>query len=229
MKLLIKICLLGIFALVVFFPSSTFGLYIYWTMFVVMFLLVIAYYYTSYWVSKKDVRDVTGKDVGYSLFVGKMPVIESDDLVRGRLTINSERLALYKRLDGKERHGGQHCREVWSMDVSDIASIDTGSIVSIRKGLIIYVDGGGEVRFICRKAMKEKDQVVTALGWKDVPEVSPGFGASVDVEGGAAKAKSFSDAVANGVSDEPEEELGPDPLDAFKRPKKERKRLKKES
>jgi len=167
-----------------------------------MGLLVVAFYFTSYWVSAKEVEQETGKPVGFSLFVGQTPIISDDDLVRGRLVIDSSNVTLYKRVDGKERTSGRHCKEVWSIPVGDISSIGTGAIISIRKGLILYLEDGGEAKFICRKALKRKAEIIKALGWDSVPDVSPGFGVSVDVEGPATKAKSFSEVLTSGVSDE---------------------------
>ncbi len=205
MKSLIKLLLLASFAIVIFFPRNQIGMVLYWSIFGVMGLLVVAFYFASYWVSRKDVEDVTGEPVGFSLFVGQLPVISEDDLVRGRLVIDSSAVTLYKRVDGKERTSGHHCKKVWSFPVSGISSIGTGPVVSIRKGLILYLEDGGEAKFICRNALRHKAEIIGALGWNDVPEVSPGFGVSVDVEGTAPKAKSFSEVMVSGVSEEPEE------------------------
>ncbi|MDY4611952.1 MAG: hypothetical protein SPD11_15190 [Sphaerochaetaceae bacterium] len=206
MKSLIKLLLMASFAVVVFFRPAIYGLpfgaVLYWGLFVLMGLLVVAFYFTSYWVSAKEVEQETGKPVGFSLFVGQTPIISDDDLVRGRLVIDSSNVTLYKRVDGKERTSGRHCKEVWSIPVGDISSIGTGAIISIRKGLILYLEDGGEAKFICRKALKRKAEIIKALGWDSVPDVSPGFGVSVDVEGPATKAKSFSEVLTSGVSDE---------------------------
>lgn len=205
MKSLIKFIILAIFAVVIFFRSYV-PVPLYWSLFIVMFGLVVAFYFISYWVSQKDVEKETGKPVGFSLFGGKLPVISDDDLIRGRLVIDASNITLYKRIDGKERTSEHHCVEVWSIPVSEIASIGTGPIISsARKGLILYLEDGGEVKFICRKAIKCKPEILDALGWHDVPEVSPGFGTSVDVAGPASTAKSFSEALAKGVDEEPDE------------------------
>ncbi len=221
MKSLIKLFILVAFAVAVFFPdvfsSLPMGNLLYWGLYVLMGALVVVFYFTSYWVSEKDVEKETGEPVGFSLFGGKMPIISEDDLIRGRLVINSSNVTLYKRLEGKARTSEHHCQEVWSVPVSEITSIGTGPIITIRKGLILYLEEGGEAKFICRKALKCKPAIISALGWASAPDVSPGFGVSVDVEGSATKAKSFSEALVSGVDEEVD---APEEIEKQNTPKK---------
>ncbi|MFA6688284.1 MAG: hypothetical protein ACOX6K_00115 [Sphaerochaetaceae bacterium] len=201
MKALIKFLIVATFAVVIFFPQNQIGLVLYWSLFGVLGLLVVAFYFSSYWVSTDDVKAVRSGPVGFSLFVGKLPVITEDDLIRGRLVIDRTNLVLYQRTDGKERTKGHHCKEVWSLSVDALASIGTGAVLPARKGLILYLEDGGEVKFACRAAIKRKQDIIKALGWDDAPELSPGFGATVDVEGSATQRKSFSEALSAGSGD----------------------------
>jgi hypothetical protein len=155
--------------------------------FPLLFLLVFLYYVVSYWVSEKDVQKVREKEYNLSLFCGKVPPSGDGDLLRGRLVIGESKLALYQRLQ-KGRTRQTPCEEVWSLDISEIRSLGVGKVLGLRKGLILYLDEGS-VSFLSGKAAKQKEAIIKALGWEDVPIIPQ----MVEVSGDASEAPSFTE------------------------------------
>ncbi|NBK20474.1 MAG: hypothetical protein EOM68_00395 [Spirochaetia bacterium] len=187
MKILLKMLLLGLTLVVVFISPSYIGIVAYYMIFPLLFLLVFLYYVVSYWVSEKDVQKVREKEYNLSLFCGKVPPSGDGDLLRGRLVIGESKLALYQRLQ-KGRTRQTPCEEVWSLDISEIRSLGVGKVLGLRKGLILYLDEGS-VSFLSGKAAKQKEAIIKALGWEDVPIIPQ----MVEVSGDASEAPSFTE------------------------------------
>jgi len=185
MKILLKLLLLGLTLVVVFISPSYIGIVAYYMIFPLLFFLVFLYYIVSYWVSEKDVQKVRKEGYALSLFCGKVPPSGDDDLIRGRLVINEDEVKLYQRLQ-KGRKKQTPCEEVWSLDVSEIRSLGVGKVLGIRKGLILYLDEGS-VSFLSGKAVKQKEEIIEALGWDEVPLIPQ----IVEVSGDASEAPSF--------------------------------------
>lgn len=133
-------------------------------MFVVMAGCVAFYWFAMFWVSRKDVVKVTGKEPDFEIFAGKIPSDPQADLTRGRLCIMDERLVLFQRTDDKIRKT-EPCKEVWSIPTKDIKSLGFGKVLSMRKGLVIYFNDD-EVSFTCSKIVKDREPLYKALGWK---------------------------------------------------------------
>ena len=164
MKTLIKILILLDFAAVVFIPSVYMSRPVLIPMFAVMVALVILYWFTMYWVSKKKAIQILGKNPSFDIFVGKIPTDPNADLTRGRLCIADGTIYLLQKTDGKEKKDGPY-KIAWSMDASTITSLGFGKVLSVRKGFIIYMDND-EVRFTCSSIAKHKQELYNALGWK---------------------------------------------------------------
>ncbi|MBI9093910.1 MAG: hypothetical protein JEY71_03400 [Sphaerochaeta sp.] len=187
MKILLKLLLLGLTLVVVFISPSYIGIVAYYLIFPLLFFLVFLYYVVSYWVSDSDVQKVRKEGYPLSLFCGKVPPSGDGDLTRGRLVITENTVKLYQRLQ-KGRTKKTPCEEVWSLEVSEIRSLALGKVLGLRKGLILYLDEGS-VSFLSGKAVKQKEAIVEALGWEDVPLIPQ----IVEVSGDASQAPSFSD------------------------------------
>jgi len=194
MKILLKLLLLGLTLVVVFISPSYIGIVTYYMIFPLLFILVFLYYIVSYWVSEKDVQKIRKEGYPFSLFCGKVPSSGDDDLIRGRLVINERTVKLYQRLQ-KGRKSQTPCEEVWSLDVSEIRSLAVGKVIGIRKGLILYLDEGS-VSFLSGKAVKQKEAIIKALGWDDIPIIPQ----MVEVSGDASEAASFTEATKGGQS-----------------------------
>jgi Ca2+/Na+ antiporter len=187
MKILLKILLLGLTLVVVFISPVTIGLVAYYMMFPLLFFLVFLYYIVFYWVSDSDVQKVRKEEYTLSLFCGKMPSTGDGDLTRGRLVFTEDNVKLYQRLQ-KGRTKKTPAQEVWSLEVSEIRSLGVGKVLGLRKGLILYLDEGS-VSFLSGKVIKQKEAIIKALGWDEVP-LTP---QAVEVSGDASEAPSFAE------------------------------------
>ena len=188
MKTLLKLLLLGLTLVVVFISPAYIGIVAYYMIFPLLFFLVFLFYRISYWVSESDVGKVRQDEFDFSLFCGKVPLSGDGDLLRGRLVITEQDLKLYQRVQ-KGRTKKTPCEEVWSLDVSSVRSLGFGKASGARKGLILYLDEGS-VSFLSRKALKQKEAVIEALGWDENPLIPQ----VVEVSGEASEAPSFTEA-----------------------------------
>ena len=188
MKTLLKLMLLGLTLVVVFISPSYIGIVAYYMIFPLLFFLVFLFYIISYWVSETDVQKVRDDGYTFSLFCGKEPQIGDGDLTRGRLVFAEENVKLYQRVQ-KGRTKKIPAQEVWSLDVSEIRSLGVGKVSGMRKGLILYLDEGS-VSFLSGKAVKQKEAIIAALGWDEVPVIPQ----VVEVSGDASEAPSFTEA-----------------------------------
>lgn len=153
MKTLLKVALLALFAAVVFMPTRGMAPWLYWTLFVTMFLILALYYLVTYWVGKKAIADKNQ----YSLFVGMVPAMSSEDLVRGRLVVEDERLILYQK----------GAKEVWSAPISSIESFTLEKVVGLRKGFSLTLENDRVVSFTKLFMKQRKEKFIEALGWSD--------------------------------------------------------------
>lgn len=161
MKTLLKVLLLALFAIVVFMPTRGITLWVYWSLFVVMFLVLLLYYRISYWVS---MREVPAESVLFSVFAGKVPPMSSEDLVRGRLVVTPDKIALYQ-LSGK--HSPVKVKEVWSIPTSSVTGFSIGRVVGLRDGLILSLEEDQEARFAIFFMKRRKEALTKALGWHE--------------------------------------------------------------
>jgi hypothetical protein len=167
MKTVVRILILAEFAAIVFIPSAYLPRWALIPMFASMVGLVVLYWFAMFWVSRKDVIRVLGKEPEHDFYVGKLPADPNADLTRGRLCVTGGRLVLMQRTDEKE-HRQTPCREAWSRDIDEVTSIGFGKVLPARKGFILYF-GEDEVRFTCSRAAKDRAMIYNALGWP-VPE-----------------------------------------------------------
>lgn len=192
MKILLKVLLLGLTLVVVFISPAYLGIVVYYMIFPLLFFLVFLFYVVSYWVSEADVQKVRKDGYALSLFCGKVPPSGDGDLTRGRLVISDNDVTLYQRVQ-KGRTRATPAVKVWSLPVSEIRSLGVGKVLGLRKGLILYLDEGS-ASFLSGKAVKQKEAIIKALGWDEVPLIPQ----IVEVSGDAASAPSFTDATGKG-------------------------------
>ena len=167
MKTLVRILIILDFAAVVFIPSKYLPRLALIPMFLLMFGLVVLYWFAMFWVSKKDVLKVLGKEPESQIYVGRLPADPSADLIRGRLCAVDGKLVLLQRNDDKQRKTAP-CKEVWSMKIDDVSSVGFGKVLPARKGFILY-QGDEAFKFTYAKAAKDKGIIYKMLGW-DVSE-----------------------------------------------------------
>jgi hypothetical protein len=160
MRILLKVLLLVLFAIVVFMPMRGIAVWLYWSLFLAMFLILVLYYRISYWV---PVRDLPSGPHRFSLFAGKIPPMTSEDLVRGRLVVEEDRIVLYQR--GGATGAAERVREVWSVPIEQIQGFSVGRVIGVRNGLILNLGEGQEARFAIFRMKRKKEALTRALGW----------------------------------------------------------------
>lgn len=163
MKTIARILILLDFAAIVFIPSIYMNRLTMIPLFLTMVGLVALYWYAMFWVGKKDVLKVLGKQPEFDIFVGKIPADPNADLLRGRMCIMDGRLVIMQRTDDKVHHKTP-CKEAWSLDICAITSVGFGKVLPARKGFILYM-GDDEVSFTCSKIAKDHSILYRALGW----------------------------------------------------------------
>lgn len=158
MIILIRFLLVALFAVVIFcrsyFPNDA----LYWCTYFLMFVLVAAFWYVSFWVSEKKAEKVLGKKPGLNLYCGKVSEKETDDLSRGRLCSVDGNLVLVGKVNNKYE-------QIFSVAIKDITSVGFGFVAGKRKGFTLYVGKKG-VSFTSVKACKDKNIIYDMLGWK---------------------------------------------------------------
>jgi hypothetical protein len=111
MKNLIKLLLIASFGVVVFLPAGTISDALYWSLFVLMFILLVLYYRFAYWVGIQQVEDIIDEPILFSMFCGKVPPITAEDLVRGRLVVTPTKVVLYQKASNSLTKA--RCKAVW--------------------------------------------------------------------------------------------------------------------
>ena len=162
MRTLLKILLLALFAIVVFMPMRGIAVWLYWSLFLAMFFVLVLYYYISYWVS---VRSLPPAEYRFTAFAGKVPPMTSEDLVRGRLVVVPGRIQLFQRGTGKD--GSRRPKEVWSVRIDQVEGFSIGRVIGLRNGLILNLTEGQEARFAIFGMKRRKEDLTRALGWTE--------------------------------------------------------------
>ncbi len=164
MKILLKVLLLSLFAAVVFIPNNAMASWAYWSLFLLMFVILILYYRFTYYVSEKDVDKQRIDDYIVSMYIAKVPPMTSEDLIRGRLVVHEGLFELYQ----KGVKSNEAITRVWSRKIEDIASIETGKVVGLRNGLIFTLKDGKKESFAIFSAQKAYEKIISSLGWQEV-------------------------------------------------------------
>lgn len=163
MKNILKILLVLLFALIVFMPTDKLSPWLYWSLFFMMFGVLILFYRFSYWVSESSIE--TEEEIKFSTFCGKVPPMESEDLVRGRLIVTSKEVALYQKEDRKG--ATSKVKKVWSVPIDEIEQLSSGKVVGFRKGIVLSLAGEREGKFTISQIKKKRPLLIEALGWSD--------------------------------------------------------------
>jgi len=161
MKNLLKVLLLLLFAVVVFIPNNSIVNWAYWSLFILMFVILFIYYRVTYYVGETQVSSIVPTSIEYSCFCAKVPPMANEDLVRGRLVITDGQICLYQK--GIKR--GEKLSLVFQRDLSDITSIETGKVVGLRHGLIFTLANGKQDLFVISRYQKVYEEIVKTLGW----------------------------------------------------------------
>lgn len=163
MKMVFKVLLIALFALVVFVPMENIAQWIYWSLFFLLFVLLYLYYRFTYWVALSDVEAVVTSPIKFSVFCGKVPPITSEDLVRGRLIVTDSEVILFQRKENK--NSAERAKNVWSVPIDEIEKFSIGRVVGFRNGLILSLADGNQGLFTVSFMKNKKESLTKALGW----------------------------------------------------------------
>ncbi len=158
MKTLLKVLLLLVFGLIVFLPMRGVSRILYLGLYILLAIILVSYYVVAYWVGKKHAAKYME---GFSLFVSKIPPMNSEDFIRGRLVITPKKIALF------QKESLMRLREVWSVATAKVESYTTAKVMGKREGLILNLGDSKEAKFIIRKADKKSENIKKGLGWSD--------------------------------------------------------------
>lgn len=151
MATIIKLVLLSLCALVVFFKNLFTTSVMYWCTFGLMFALIPLWWLATYWVSKSRASKILKEEPEKSFFVGMVPSDVNDDLIRGRLCIAKDEIYLVTKHKDKYEI-------IWTEKITNITNARSEKVAGIRKGFIIYTNEG-ENSFVCNLA----DEVIKAI------------------------------------------------------------------
>lgn len=171
MIIVIKGLLLASVLLMIFIPTSTMTPFLYLGIFAFAMVLVYFYWRLMYWVSDDDTKPLLGTAKPFfSIFVGKVPAITSEDLIRGRMIITDTQILLFQHL--QKPQDSQRTKLIWSIRKDDVQSLGFGKVVGARKGFILYLPDDDSASFTSSSIVKRKAEFYQALGWP-VPADTP--------------------------------------------------------
>jgi uncharacterized protein (DUF58 family) len=165
MKTVMKLLLLALFALIIFMPTDQIPRWMYWSLFILLFGVLYLYYRISYWVPLSAVQRTISQPVTFSLFVGKVPPMNSEDLVRGRLVITESDVQLYQM---SRKKGQEHqAKLVWQVPIEEIKRFSIGRVIGLRNGITFHLADGDESKFVASSIRRHKQELIHALGWDE--------------------------------------------------------------
>lgn len=136
---------------------------IYWSLFVLLFLLVYIFHVLEDVVPLKDVQKKLGSTDFWSLKCGYIVTKgEKAELLKGLLVIYSGQILFYRRAKAS---GGAEL--IYSFDSESISSYEMGKVDDFHQGVVFTLSGGDEVKFTSKKLPSEEKAVRKALGWPE--------------------------------------------------------------
>lgn len=163
MKRLLSVLILVLFGLAVFIPQETISTFLYWSMFLGILILLVVYWFVSYWVSLEKAAEVIAGPIRFSLFCAKVPPATSEDLVRGRLVIAGNQISLIQRK--KDKGKPVSFVSVWDYPIDRITAISFAKVVGWRNGFVLELDKNDQASFVSIQARRLKPVIIEALGW----------------------------------------------------------------
>lgn len=149
MKVLVNLALLATFATAVFVQREVIGVSLYWSLFLIMFALLALHWLLAYWVSRQAATKAVGQELLFSLHCAKIPVAESEDLVRGRLGFTEKDLFLVQKV------GSRHYRVVWSLPLQSVHELSFEKFSALKSGFVLEVEPSGSERFVSSSAKRK--------------------------------------------------------------------------
>lgn len=135
---------------------------LYWSLFLVLFLLVYLFHLMEDVVNIKDVRAKTG-DGDFFYEKAGIIVVEGNkaELLKGMLVIFNGQVLFYRRAKST---GGAALSS--SFAIEEIEGYEIGKVDDFHPGITFTLKGGDEVKFTSKKISGREGEMRKALGWE---------------------------------------------------------------
>lgn len=136
---------------------------LYWSLFVLLFLLVYIFHILEDVVPLKDVEKKLSTSDFWSLKCGYI-ITKGDkaELLKGLLVIYSGQVLFYRRAKAS---GGAEL--VYSFPVESIEGYEMGKVDDFHPGVTFTLKGDTEVKFTSKKLQSEEKSIRKAFGWPE--------------------------------------------------------------
>lgn len=136
---------------------------LYWSLFLVLFLLVYIYHLLEDVVPEKDVEKKLSANDFWRLKCGYIVVKgEKAELLKGLLVIYSGQVLFYRRAKAS---GGAEL--VYSFPVDSIEGYEIGKVDDFHTGITFTLAGDAEAKFTSKKLPAEEKAIRKAFGWPE--------------------------------------------------------------
>lgn len=168
MKRAVMLAIPAILAVIVFVPIG--NRILYWSLFVLMFILVYAFHIMEDVVPMKDITAQLGTDDFFSLKCGYVKIINGQkaELQKGVMVIYAQTVLFYVRAKAS---GG--ARLVQSIPAETIDTYTLCKVDGYHQGVTFTLNGGDEVHFTQRRFRDVEADMRTAIGWPEEEKVQP--------------------------------------------------------
>lgn len=167
MKRIVMLAIPILLAIAIFVPIQ--NRLVYWSLFVLMFILVYVYHVIDEVVPVKDVEKSLGSSDFFRIKCGRVEIKgNSAQLRKGLLVIYSGAVLFYVRAKAS---GGAAL--AWSTMVENIETYTLHKVDDYHPGITFTLNGGDEVKFTSRKIASLEKEVRSALGWPEEEKTNP--------------------------------------------------------
>lgn len=135
---------------------------LYWSLFVVLFLLAYLFHIMEDVVRLKDVQKKLGMEDFFNEKAGIIVIQDNKaELLKGMIVIFNGQVLFYRRAGGT---GGAVLTN--SFPVDTIEGYEIGKVDDFHPGITFTLNGGEEVKFTSKKLAQREADIRKALGWE---------------------------------------------------------------
>ena len=136
--------------------------FVYWSLYVVLFFLVLIFWMLEDTVPEKEVSAFLKGAPYWSVKAGVIKINgQTSEIVGGRLVISGGTLYFLKRRSGK--NGPEVLKEV---PVSRLTGYTLKKVDGFHEGIAFTTEGDDEILFTSRSVAKDEKGLLSALGWE---------------------------------------------------------------